>query len=406
MAENEKIKKVKTRLQLKHDTKANWQNATGFKPWPGELVIYDEENPYSPAKLKVGDGSTPVNDLNFINVADTVRSGDLQVDESTPQAFHTYEFKSVPVHSLMNLCLTIDSPEQSLCTWTTQGESSDMTTAGNATGPEAWTDYGIVEISNIAEGTNVYGNYSWREEGNNTFFVKRVITGNTDSTPTTSVCFNLTKTLQESALGLPCLIGKSNTEKKIYIIYIDFLYIAGAYTTAQIKCAAKNKVLSYSLHLPGAGLAEHYNFSQIPVPSDFYFESFGLLNCSATAIADTYIKSTNWCDNIIYSEGATVILRNTTELSSASQKITKPGVYYLSLPHSTRDTFDLSVEMHADLVPFSYELRVPYEETLKILNYATPLIEKATRLAYLQAIGWGTADPTDLTSGQIYFKYK
>ena len=39
-------KTLQTRIQLKHDTEANWKTAgnNGFKPLAGELIIYDEIN--------------------------------------------------------------------------------------------------------------------------------------------------------------------------------------------------------------------------------------------------------------------------------------------------------------------------------------------------------------------------
>lgn len=54
------------RMVQKHDTKANWEKATNFIPLKGEIIIYDDLR-----KIKIGDGSTKINDLNFIN-ADTI----------------------------------------------------------------------------------------------------------------------------------------------------------------------------------------------------------------------------------------------------------------------------------------------------------------------------------------------
>ena len=69
MAENT----IKTRIQLKNDTEANWNKAgpkdgsLGFIPKQGELIIYtaDEAHPF--CRLKVGDGSTNVVNLPFID---------------------------------------------------------------------------------------------------------------------------------------------------------------------------------------------------------------------------------------------------------------------------------------------------------------------------------------------------
>lgn len=63
---------IKTRVQLKNDTEANWNKAgpkdgqPGFCPLKGELIIYsvDESHPFS--RLKVGDGITNVTNLPFV----------------------------------------------------------------------------------------------------------------------------------------------------------------------------------------------------------------------------------------------------------------------------------------------------------------------------------------------------
>lgn len=60
-------KTFKGRIQNKHDTEANWKVAANFKPLAGELIIYDKDNAHSTPRFKVGDGSTLVRDLPFIN---------------------------------------------------------------------------------------------------------------------------------------------------------------------------------------------------------------------------------------------------------------------------------------------------------------------------------------------------
>lgn len=50
------------RIIQKHDTEANWKKATNFVPLKGEIIIYDDLN-----KIKIGDGSTKVNDLKFVD---------------------------------------------------------------------------------------------------------------------------------------------------------------------------------------------------------------------------------------------------------------------------------------------------------------------------------------------------
>lgn len=48
------------RIIQKHDNSANWAKATNFIPLKGEIIIYDDLN-----KIKIGDGTTKVNDLDF-----------------------------------------------------------------------------------------------------------------------------------------------------------------------------------------------------------------------------------------------------------------------------------------------------------------------------------------------------
>lgn len=72
------------RTQMKCDSAANWQKATNFSPLKGEMIIYNGD----PPRLKVGDGTTNVNNLPFttaaIYVGDAAPTGDydLWVDTS------------------------------------------------------------------------------------------------------------------------------------------------------------------------------------------------------------------------------------------------------------------------------------------------------------------------------------
>lgn len=68
-------KRIKTRIQCKHDTHENWKKATGFVPYDGELVVYhnsaDTESSTNyivgNTKFKIGDGTTAVGNLPFQN---------------------------------------------------------------------------------------------------------------------------------------------------------------------------------------------------------------------------------------------------------------------------------------------------------------------------------------------------
>ncbi len=60
-------KKFNARVQHKIDTQENWEKATNFIPLKGELIIYDIDANNTLRRIKIGDGTTPVNDLEFVS---------------------------------------------------------------------------------------------------------------------------------------------------------------------------------------------------------------------------------------------------------------------------------------------------------------------------------------------------
>ena len=71
-------KNVNTRIKLKHDTTANWDKATNFVPYAGELAIYSDQK-----LMKVGDGSTTITNLAFMNAASAYADFDGNVISTT-----------------------------------------------------------------------------------------------------------------------------------------------------------------------------------------------------------------------------------------------------------------------------------------------------------------------------------
>ena len=76
-------KQINGRIVHKHDTEANWNKATNFIPKKGEIIVYDPDSSYTYSRVKVGDGTTKVTSLPFIdnaiktaqtNLSDTVDS--------------------------------------------------------------------------------------------------------------------------------------------------------------------------------------------------------------------------------------------------------------------------------------------------------------------------------------------
>ena len=57
---------MKARISQLHKTEAQWALMTNFVPLPGELIIFDPDNQNKQARLKIGDGSTPLKNLPFI----------------------------------------------------------------------------------------------------------------------------------------------------------------------------------------------------------------------------------------------------------------------------------------------------------------------------------------------------
>ena len=58
-------KDIFSRIQLKHDLEINWNKAINFIPKSGEIIIYDPDDNYAFPRIKIGDGSTLINNLSF-----------------------------------------------------------------------------------------------------------------------------------------------------------------------------------------------------------------------------------------------------------------------------------------------------------------------------------------------------
>lgn len=83
-------KTVKTRIQHKRETAANWTSATSFKPMDGELIVYKPDTTGSPAMLKVGDGSTVAKDLPFIKAGSATTADSATKDGAGNTITSTY----------------------------------------------------------------------------------------------------------------------------------------------------------------------------------------------------------------------------------------------------------------------------------------------------------------------------
>ena len=84
-------KELKARIVHKHDTEVNWSKATNFIPKQGEIIIYDKDSNYDYERIKIGDGTTLVNNLPFYgssieNILDGIANGSVRTSSSTTES--------------------------------------------------------------------------------------------------------------------------------------------------------------------------------------------------------------------------------------------------------------------------------------------------------------------------------
>lgn len=77
-------KKMKERIQIKHDTAQNWAKAVNFTPLAGELIIYDgvlENGIYiEQPRIKIGDGVHKLAELPFMSVGNNESKASYEYD--------------------------------------------------------------------------------------------------------------------------------------------------------------------------------------------------------------------------------------------------------------------------------------------------------------------------------------
>ena len=74
---------IMSRSVQKHDVESNWEKATTFVPKQGEIIVYDKDSTYNYERIKIGDGSTLVNALPFVDdaIKASVEAVDSRVDD-------------------------------------------------------------------------------------------------------------------------------------------------------------------------------------------------------------------------------------------------------------------------------------------------------------------------------------
>ena len=91
---------VNARIKVKHDTTANWNNAVGFIPMNGEIIVYDDyevktyiveeygekvTRTVNIPNIKIGTGNAYVQDLAFVDE----KTKDLLLEHMRNQDIHT-----------------------------------------------------------------------------------------------------------------------------------------------------------------------------------------------------------------------------------------------------------------------------------------------------------------------------
>lgn len=68
---------IKTRIQSKNGTEAEWDLAADFIPLKGEVIIYNTDDDSNFPRIKIGDGTTSIIQLPFANE----KISDSKIDE-------------------------------------------------------------------------------------------------------------------------------------------------------------------------------------------------------------------------------------------------------------------------------------------------------------------------------------
>lgn len=95
---------LSARMQQKIDTAANWAKATNFVPKKGEIIVYSDGGGVGVPKIKVGDGTTKVGSLKFIESDGKLPAGRKislgTAVSATPTEFDGSKDITIPVESV------------------------------------------------------------------------------------------------------------------------------------------------------------------------------------------------------------------------------------------------------------------------------------------------------------------
>ena len=64
---------MKARISLLHKTESEWSELSFWIPEAGEVIVYDPDDSYNYARLKIGDGVKSLQELDFF-IESTVKA--------------------------------------------------------------------------------------------------------------------------------------------------------------------------------------------------------------------------------------------------------------------------------------------------------------------------------------------
>lgn len=129
---------VNARIQLKNDTEAHWNQATNFIPRQGEIIIYSADATHPNPRIKIGDGTTKINNLSFVGLVQSYSNrvsfpqagniGNLYMDISTDNLYYC----SLNGYKLLNVRYTTASETISKITYWNAGTPTLASVVNNS----------------------------------------------------------------------------------------------------------------------------------------------------------------------------------------------------------------------------------------------------------------------------------
>lgn len=158
---SEKI--LNSRMIQKHDIETNWEKATNFIPKQGEIIVYDIDDNYDYARVKIGDGTSKVSDLPFIaeqaasSIINNIKPEDIgALDQENYYGIVRKEGEVVAAESLEGLAIGVTTFVES----TVEG-TPDVATDSIATITPVETVTVTRTGTNILDTKNCVYCYSW-----------------------------------------------------------------------------------------------------------------------------------------------------------------------------------------------------------------------------------------------------